>query len=108
LSASLRAGVAALPDDAEAVVVAVGDQPFPDSSLVRSVIDRWRATRSPIVTVRYQGSGGHPVLFARSVFRELDSATGDAGARAIIERDPQRVGFVDVESPMPMDIDTLD
>jgi molybdenum cofactor cytidylyltransferase len=46
------------------------------------------------------------VLFAASVFAELLELTGDRGARAVIERDPSRLAVVDIDFPMPRDIDT--
>lgn len=106
MSTSIRAGVAALPLECEAIVIAVGDQPELDPSVVRLVIARWRETGQPIVSASYRGVRGHPVLFAKSVFPELLALRGDAGARLLIERTPERVSYVEVDAPMPPDIDT--
>jgi molybdenum cofactor cytidylyltransferase len=106
LSSSLRHGVAALPPDAEAVVVALGDQPRIDPLVVRSLIDRWRAGGMPIVAARYRGARGHPVLFARAVFPQLTTLRGDVGARTIFEQSPDQVGYVEVDGIVPIDIDT--
>jgi len=106
LSSSLRVGVAALPDAAGAVVVALGDQPLMDVHAVRVVIDRWRETGKPIVVTRYDGTRGHPILFARSMWPMLAVLRGDTGARDLIERSRSQVAFVDVDSPMPPDVDT--
>ena len=70
------------------------------------VIARWRETGKPIVSASYRGVRGHPVLFARPVFPELLQLHGDAGARLLIERTPERVSYVQVDAPMPPDIDT--
>lgn len=106
LSTSLRVGIAALPRDAAAAIVCLGDQPRVDPVVIRRVIDTWRATGLPIVSARYRGTRGHPVLFARSVFPELDRLAGDAGAKMLIERDGYRVAYVDVDSPVPGDVDS--
>lgn len=106
MSTSLRAGVRALPIGAEAVVVALGDQPFLDPAIFQAVVREWKATGLPIVSARYAGTRGHPVLFDRAIFRELEQVTGDAGARAVIERDGGRVAFVDVNDALPLDVDT--
>jgi molybdenum cofactor cytidylyltransferase len=108
LSTSLRLGVDAAPPIAEAVVVALGDQPGIDPTVVRVVIARWRETGRPIVATRYRGVQGHPVLLARAVFDELRSIAGDVGARDLIARDPARVAFVDVDADAPRDVDTPD
>jgi molybdenum cofactor cytidylyltransferase len=106
LSSSLRAGVAALPDDCEAVVVALGDQPLMGLQAVSVVIERWRETRKPIVVTRYDGTRGHPILFARSMWHALAGLRGDTGARDLIEQSRAQVAYVDVDSPMPADVDT--
>ena len=106
LSMSLRVGARALPRDAESVVIALGDQPLGDSGVVHAVVEQWRVTGALIVAPRYYGTRGHPVLFARAVFPELERQTGDIGARGVIDRDLSRVVYVDIASPLPADIDT--
>lgn len=106
LATSLKVGVKAVGEDCEAIVIAVGDQPELDPFIVRAVIARWRETGQPIVSASYRGVRGHPVLFARSMFPELSELHGDAGARLLIERTPERVSYVEVNAPMPPDVDT--
>ncbi len=108
LSTSLRLGVSAAPHDTKAIVVALGDQPGIDPAVIRRVIATWRETGTPIVATRYRGVRGHPVLLARAVFNEVQSIEGDVGARGLIERDPSRVAFVDVDADAPRDVDTPD
>ncbi|HTE46959.1 MAG TPA: nucleotidyltransferase family protein [Gemmatimonadaceae bacterium] len=108
LASSLRCGVVAVPARASAAIVALGDQPQMDAVVLRSLIDRWRETGSPIVTARYRGERGHPVLFDRSVFAELAGLEGDAGAKGLIEQSPERVAYVDVDADVPRDVDTPD
>ncbi|HEY4218046.1 MAG TPA: nucleotidyltransferase family protein [Gemmatimonadaceae bacterium] len=108
LASSLRCGIAALPVEAEAVVVALGDQPRVDAIVIREVIARWRAGGRAIVATRYAGVQGHPVLFDRAVFDELLALEGDRGAKSVIERIPERVEYVDVHVPAPRDVDTPD
>lgn len=105
LSTSLRLGIDAS-RGADAVVVALGDQPGIDPDVVRKVIARWHETEKPIVSARYRGERGHPVLLGRSVFDDVRAISGDVGARALMERDPSRVAFVDVDAGAPRDVDT--
>jgi molybdenum cofactor cytidylyltransferase len=105
MSASLAAGVRALPVDTEAVVVALGDQPEVSPDVVDRVIDAWRTTGKPIVVPVYAGIRGHPVLFAREVFEELRTVRGDQGGREVIARDPGRVAEVRVDGAVPVDVD---
>ena len=105
LASSLRAGIAALAGDVDAAVVALGDQPRLDPALIGRVLTTWRTTGKPIVSASYRGVRAHPVLFARALFGELLQLDGDAGARLLIERTPERVAYVDVDTPMPLDVD---
>ena len=106
MATSVNAGVAAVGPETEAIVIAVGDQPELDPFVVHAVVGRWRETGQPIVSASYRGVRGHPVLFARSVFPEFLALHGDAGARVLIERAPERVSYVQVDTPMPPDVDT--
>lgn len=106
LSTSIRCGVDALGDDVEAIVVAVGDQPQLDPATVRAVIERWRQSGKSIVSASYRGARAHPVLFARSQFEALRNLQGDAGARLLIERSGADVSYVEIDAPVPPDVDT--
>jgi molybdenum cofactor cytidylyltransferase len=108
LSSSLAAGIRALPSAINAIVIGLGDQPSLDREVVREVIAVWRTTGRPIVSARYRGTRGHPVLLDRSVFDEASRVSGDVGARDLIARDPSRVAFVDVNADPPRDVDTRD
>ncbi|HXT17446.1 MAG TPA: nucleotidyltransferase family protein [Gemmatimonadaceae bacterium] len=108
LSTSLRRGVEAVAGDVEAIIVSVGDQPLLEPAVIRGVAERWRATAKPIVSASYRGVRGHPVLFARSMFGALAELEGDAGARLLIERSGDRVAYVEIDAPMPSDVDTPD
>ena len=106
LSTSLRAGIRAVPTTAEAVVVALGDQPAIDPAVARALVEQWRATGLPIVTARYRGVRSPPVLIARDVFSEVEALHGDSGAKPLMDRIPGRVAFVDIDTPVPFDVDT--
>jgi len=49
---------------------------------------------------------GTPVLFSSEVFAELRALKGDAGARAVVKDDPERVETVTFDLAMPPDVDT--
>ncbi len=83
-AASLRAGVAALADRVEAIVVTLGDQPAIDPR----AIDRVVAAREPAVAAvraSYGGRPGHPVLLERVLFEHVGRLRGDRGARALLD-----------------------
>ena len=43
MASSIRAGITALPATVQAVVIALGDQPLADATVVRALCDRWHA-----------------------------------------------------------------
>ena len=119
MSGSLRTGVqgalalgASQNREIGAIVVALGDQPTIAREIFVNVIGRFRresamgTDATQIVAARYNGERSHPVLFARSVFRELLAVSGDHGARDVIARDPSRVAYVDIDAAPPADVDT--
>ena len=106
---SLRRGVEAV-RDADAAMIALGDQPGVLPDAYRRIAARWRESGAPIVVPRYAGSSvpAHPVLFAAAIFPELLALEGDVGARSVIARDASRVVDEPVEWPAPRDVDTIE
>ena len=103
---SVRVGIAALPATADSALIALGDQPMLPPSIIPALLAARRATDKPIVAPRYRDGQGNPVLFKREVFPELLRLEGDQGARPIIQKDPARVEWVDLDLAMPTDVDT--
>jgi len=103
---SIAVGAAALKPWTAAVLVALGDQPrLPEGLIARLLAERERS-RKAIVAPIYRGTQGTPVLFAAEVFNELRALGGDAGARSVVQARPERVARVEVDGPMPPDVDT--
>jgi len=103
---SVRAGIAALPETVDTVLIALGDQPALAPTIIPALLAAHRASGRPIVAPRYQDGPGNPVLFDRVVFAELLALQGDQGARPVIAREPARVQWVVLDLPMPQDVDT--
>lgn len=103
---SLRVGIAALPAAVDAVLIALGDQPSLAPSIIPALLAARRTSPKLIVAPRYRDGQGNPVVFKREIFPELLRLTGDQGARPIIQNEPARVEWVDLDLPMPPDVDT--
>jgi nicotine blue oxidoreductase len=80
--ASLRCGLAALPGEAEAAVVALADGPELDPRAVDRVLDARRSDRGDVLAASYHGVRLHPVLLARAAWPSVP----DAGARVLEAR----------------------
>lgn len=105
LSASLRAGIAALPADIGGALVALTDQPALDAAHLRALCTRWRVDPARAVASAYAGVFGVPALLPRTWFTDLARLRGDVGARDLLRERAHVV--VAVDAPMlAHDIDT--
>ncbi|MFF0861759.1 NTP transferase domain-containing protein [Nonomuraea sp. NPDC003560] len=104
MGSSLRAGLAALPPEATAVVVALVDQPLVRAGAVRALA----ASGAGLAVATYGGRRANPVLIAREHFAGVaELAVGDVGARAFMKAHPGLVTEVACdEHGDPADIDT--
>ena len=109
LSTSLKAGLAALPEDTEAAFILLGDMPLVSATLLRQM----RQTLSPaeghwIVVPRMpDGQWGNPVLLHRRFFSLAATATGDKGARSVLSEHADAAAFVTADArEIGLDIDT--
>jgi molybdenum cofactor cytidylyltransferase len=110
---SLLAGLAAIDEPhLEAVMVTPVDVPLVLPATVAAVMAAWRRARAPIVRPIESGASGarrhgHPVIFDRSIFGDLRSASLDVGAKAVFATYKDRVLNVEVTDPGAFeDIDT--
>jgi len=107
LSTSVQVGLAALPLTAEAALFLQCDQPLVTAGLLRALVARFAETGAPIVHPTYAGRRSTPVLFARRLFPELASLSGDEGGRAVVACHAGEVATVEVADPNVLaDVDT--
>jgi CTP:molybdopterin cytidylyltransferase MocA len=100
MNASLRAGLRAVEDDVDAVMVMLGDMPditANDISTVLHAVDIksenfiWRASTS-------DGSAGHPSVFHKNLLPSLIALTGDRGGNAVVKENATRTVLVPLPS----------
>jgi molybdenum cofactor cytidylyltransferase len=110
LSASLKAGIAAVPKDSAGAIVCLGDMPL----VTGRMIDRLLAAYDPdegrlIVLPTHNGKQGNPILWDRRYFAEILEAAGDQGARFLVSRHMEAVQEVPMEEDAVLrDFDTPD
>lgn len=104
MGSSFRVGLASLPDEADAVVVSLVDQPLIGPEVVARLIGV--GTRVAVAT--YGGARRNPVLLARDTWEEASAlALGDQGARPFLAAHPEAVTAVPCDDlGAPDDIDT--
>jgi molybdenum cofactor cytidylyltransferase len=110
LSASLKAGIAALPPEAEGVLVCLGDMPLVSGAM----LDRLIAAFDPeegraIVMPTFRGKQGNPMLWAREFLPEILGISGDVGARHLVGRHGDRMVEVEMaDDAVLRDFDTTE
>ncbi|MGH7101176.1 MAG: nucleotidyltransferase family protein, partial [Acetobacteraceae bacterium] len=108
LSASLKAGIAAVPPECPGAIICLGDMPL----VTGRMIDRLLAAFDPdegraIVLPNFRGKQGNPMLWDRRFFPEIAAITGDIGARHLISRHLEQVAEVEMaDEAVLRDIDT--
>lgn len=99
MNASLRAGIHAVPDTANGVMVVLADMPditeidmkviLKDVDL-KSKIRIWRA-------VTESGDPGHPIIFHKDLLPQLSALSGDQGGSAVVRENRDKTRFI----PLP-------
>jgi molybdenum cofactor cytidylyltransferase len=109
MSASVIAGLKQVDKRAQAVLIALGDQPFVDSQTINTLVEAFIANNRGIIIPVYQGRRGNPVIFAIKYKGELWNLKGDIGGREIINHHPDDVLEVSVNCEgVLLDIDTAE
>lgn len=107
LSTSLQLGIASLPAETEAALVATGDQPFIDAAHLRALVSAWRSTGSAVIASDYGTYRGVPLLLARSIWNAVAELRGDQGARPLLQDRSVSVTTVRVaDGHAAIDVDT--
>ena len=82
MAASLRCGVAELPE-ADWAVVTLGDMPGVTPEAIEAVMSAC-GTDVDAVRASYVGRGGHPVALSRALLDRVPALQGDVGARELL------------------------
>jgi molybdenum cofactor cytidylyltransferase len=105
LSTSVKAGIEALPDDVDGVMICLGDMPYITSKnyndLITAFVDKM------IIAPTTNGKIGNPLIFAREYFDDFYALDGDKGARKLLKKHPDNIIEVDLNTEaIFQDIDT--
>lgn len=105
IGTSISAAARHCADRADALIIALADQPLVTARHLSTLADNWNGSSEQIVATKFSETLGPPVLFGRGYFDRLAVLTGDQGARDIIRSNAQAVIAVTFE-PASIDIDT--
>jgi len=107
LGTSLRAGITAVPAEADGAIVCLGDMPQVDAALIDRLIAAFDPEKGALAVVpTIDGHRGNPVLWSRRFFPDLTAIEGDVGARHLIGRYGEAVAEIPVGKAALVDVDT--
>lgn len=110
LSASLRAGIAAVPAGCAAALVCLGDMPLVTGRMIDRLLDAYDPDEGRLIVVpTCRGKQGNPVLWDRRFFPDIMGLAGDMGARPLLARHAEFVAEVELgDDAVLRDFDTVE
>ncbi len=98
LSASLKAGLAALPPGIDGVMICLGDMPLVSAAMMDRLLGAFDPEEGrAIVQPTFRGKQGNPMLWSQEFVPAMMGVTGDVGARHLAALHADRM--VEVEMP---------
>ena len=106
-TSSIKAGIQAVPEKTEDIILLGVDQPR-TAQIVRRVVDTHLGTRALLTSPRFQGRGGHPLMFSTRLIPELKLISEEnQGLREVFERHRAEITEVHFDDPMArLDLNT--
>jgi molybdenum cofactor cytidylyltransferase len=109
LSGSLKAGIAAVPQESAGALIVLGDMPAVSTADLDRLIGAFRSSGgTTVVRATHNGKRGNPVLLPRSLFAAVAQLEGDTGARHLVEAELMPVIDVEIGEGAGIDVDTRD
>ena len=104
---SLTAGIKESPEDTEAILICLVDNPFITEEVVNKIVRTFKETNNPIIVPVFEKERGHPALFSKSLFNDLLNAPEEKGARHVLYSNEDKVLELEVsEHGIRIGIDT--
>ena len=106
-TSSIKAGLAAVSPDTEHVILLGVDQPR-ESGVIARVVQAHLAAGAPLTSPRFEGRGGHPLMFSVSLMPELRLISEQRqGLREVFERHRAEINPVHFQDPaVRLDLNT--
>ncbi len=108
MSTSIVKGLSLVNNRAQAIMVALADQPLINSQTINRLIEESLGYDKGIVIPTYQAERGHPIIFTSKYKEELLGLKGDIGGRQTIKEHPNDILEVIADSKaITMDVNTV-
>ncbi|MDP6156459.1 MAG: nucleotidyltransferase family protein [Candidatus Thermoplasmatota archaeon] len=114
MAVSFREGIKAVPQDSEAYLLFLGDQPLVSENTVHQIIETYRDINTSgknylLIHPRFNGKKGHPVLFSSDLRPEIEMLGKDDQVRYLTWRYREKAFILDVDDPgINIDVNTAE
>jgi molybdenum cofactor cytidylyltransferase len=109
MSTSLKAGFAALPREAKAAVILLGDMPLMTPGLIENLVSGWNMTGKPAALVpTFNGRRGNPVVVSRELEDAIEGLSADVGAGPILRGRSDVLEWPIADRAILQDVDTME
>lgn len=106
---SLQVGLQHLPEDLEAILMVLGDQPQIQGTTVRAIIEKYKQDKPGIIMPSYNYRRGHPWLIGKLYWKEILALSPPQTLRTFISSHAGDIDYVNVKTPsIIQDLDTPD
>jgi molybdenum cofactor cytidylyltransferase len=95
---SVQAAARQLTPEIDAMLVMLGDQPLVEPSVIERLLHAYAAGPQGLVAPVYRGARGNPVIIDRRYFSELLQLSPGDAPRTLLQRHPEDVRLVEVNS----------
>jgi molybdenum cofactor cytidylyltransferase len=90
----------------------LADQPCLNSEVIKRFLDRMSGQTDIVISARYDGILGAPMMFGADWFPQLKNLEGDQGARNLVPKEGAQVEVIDwsegaIDVDTPEDLATL-
>jgi molybdenum cofactor cytidylyltransferase len=104
---SLQVGLAAASDQADAVLVVLGDQPQIEACVVEAMLNVYHREHRDLVVPSYAMRRGHPWLVGKSLWSDLLEMQPDRSMRDFMKAHEAVITYLEVDRPSVLkDLDT--
>jgi molybdenum cofactor cytidylyltransferase len=95
---SVQTALRSLPQNIEAILVMLADQPMIEPATIDILIGAWLGNLGELIAPVFNGRRGNPVIFGRRYFEELNAVSRGANPRELLIRRAKDIELVEVGS----------
>lgn len=103
---SLQAGLAALPAETAAALVALGDQPQAETSTAQELLAAFELRRAPLLIPSHNRRRGHPWLLRRDLWPEILAMRPPHTMRDFLNAHAAEIVYIECGPAVLQDLDT--